>query len=69
MVAIWLVFGHSAMISNNEKWPADIRGSNLILSFNLTNGLPLFLGPFVSLTYTFFANSSLFFPYIRISQN
>ena len=24
MVAIWVVFGHLAVISNNEKWPVDI---------------------------------------------
>ena len=23
MAEIWVVFGHSAMISNKEKWPAD----------------------------------------------
>ena len=26
MAVIWVVFGHSAVISNNEKWPADIGG-------------------------------------------
>ena len=28
MAAIWLVFGHSAVISNIEKWSADIGDSN-----------------------------------------
>ena len=31
------------------------------LSFQLTTGLPVYLGPSVSLTYTFLTNSSLFF--------
>ena len=26
MAAIWVVLGHSAVILNNEKWPADIGG-------------------------------------------
>ena len=26
MAAIWVVFGHSAVKLNNEKWPADFRG-------------------------------------------
>ena len=29
MAAIWVVFGHSAVIPNNDKWPADIEGLNL----------------------------------------
>ena len=29
MAAIWVVFGHLAVISNNVEWPADIGGSNL----------------------------------------
>ena len=29
MVAIWVIFGQSAVISKNEKWPADIEGLNL----------------------------------------
>ena len=29
MAAIWVVFGHLAVIPNNDKWPMDIRGSNL----------------------------------------
>ena len=28
MAAIWVVLGHSVVISKNEKWPADIGGSN-----------------------------------------
>ena len=28
MAAIWVVFGHSAVILSIEKWPADIGGSN-----------------------------------------
>ena len=29
MAAIWIVFGHSAVISKNEKWPANNGDSNL----------------------------------------
>ena len=28
MAAIWVMFGHSAVISKNEKWPKNIKGSN-----------------------------------------
>ena len=28
MAAIWVVFGHSAVIPSNEKWAADIGESN-----------------------------------------
>ena len=28
MAAIWVVFGHSVMISNIEKWSADVGDSN-----------------------------------------
>ena len=28
MAAIWIVFGHSAVIPNNDKWPADIGELN-----------------------------------------
>ena len=28
MAAIWVVFGHSAVIPKNEKWPVDIGASN-----------------------------------------
>ena len=28
MATFWVVFGHSAVIPKNEKWPADIGGSN-----------------------------------------
>ena len=28
MAAIWVIFGHSAVIVNNDKWSADIEGSN-----------------------------------------
>ena len=29
IAAIWVVFGHSAVISNIEKWSADIGDLNL----------------------------------------
>ena len=28
MAAIWVVFGHLAVMPNNDKWPADIGESN-----------------------------------------
>ena len=28
MAAIWVVFGHSAVIPKNDKWPVDIGGWN-----------------------------------------
>ena len=28
MAAIWVVFGYSAIIPNNEKWPVNIGGLN-----------------------------------------
>ena len=28
MAAIWVVLGHSALISNNDEWPEDIGESN-----------------------------------------
>ena len=30
MTAIWVVFGHSAIIANNEKWPANVQVSAFI---------------------------------------
>ena len=39
MAAIWVVFGHSAVISKKEKWSADIRtsGSGIDNSLEIQN--------------------------------